>query len=724
MPDFAVLRREMVEYQIVARGVRDPRVLEAIRAVPREAFVPERLAEFAYEDTPLPIEAEQTISQPYIVALMAEALELSPGDRVLEVGAGSGYAAAVLGRIAGEVWAIERHQVLAEQAARRMERLGSSNVHVVEGDGTLGLPEQAPFDAIVVAAGGPEVPPALVDQLAPGGRLVIPIGSDPRLQELIRVRKDDRGGFSRENLGGVRFVPLVGAQGWQEEEGTARRPAAFHQSESETRAASATAGTEEISEGVGGAIAVEAPPEAPARPGRVRQALQRASSAVLARTGRISTPQEISALLREVAEPFGDIEDAELGPLLDRIGDSRLVLLGEATHGTSEFYRMRARITRELVLRKGFNVVAVEADWPDAARIDRYIRPRSKPLSADGRSTFARFPTWMWRNREVQELVHWLRDHNETAGEPERKVGFYGLDLYSLYSSIYAVTRYLDEVDPDAARLARLRYGCLTPWEQDPALYGQAALMGRYETCEPQVVSTLVDLLQKQMDYEARDAENFLEALQNARVAANAERYYRIMYYGSRESWNLRDRHMFDTLETVLRFRGQNAKAVVWEHNSHIGNAAATEMGARGELNVGQLAREQHGDGAFLVGFGTDHGTVAAATNWDEEMQIKTVRPSHPESYERLCHDTGIPAFLLHLRDPRRDEVREKLESPRLERAIGVIYRPETELQSHYFQAVLPWQFDEYIWFDESRAVTPLGGPELAGMPETYPFGL
>jgi protein-L-isoaspartate(D-aspartate) O-methyltransferase len=715
MPDFAALRREMVEFQIAARGVRDPRVLDALRMVPREAFVPERLAEFAYEDTPLPIEADQTISQPYIVALMAEALELSPGDRVLEVGAGSGYAAAVLGRLVDEVWAIERHQVLAEQAARRMERLGYSNVHVVQGDGTLGLPEQAPFDAIVVAAGGPEVPPALVDQLAAGGRLVIPIGSDPRLQELVLVRKDDRGGFSRKSLGGVRFVPLVGAQGWREEGGSARRPAALHQSEGENRAASATVATEEVSEGVGGAIAVEVP---------AREALQRAPPAVLARPGRISTPQEIAALLRETAEPFGDIENAELGPLLERIGDSRLVLLGEATHGTSEFYRMRARITRELILRKGFNVVAVEADWPDAARIDRYIRPRTRTMPAAGGPTFARFPTWMWRNREVHDLVEWLRGHNETVGEAERKVGFYGLDLYSLYSSIHAVTRYLDEVDPDAARLARLRYGCLTPWEQDPALYGEAALMGRYETCEPKVVSTLVDLLQKQMDYEARDSEGYLEALQNARVAANAERYYRIMYYGSRESWNLRDRHMFDTLETVLRFRGPGAKAVVWEHNSHVGNAAATEMGARGELNVGQLAREQYGDGAFLVGFGTDHGTVAAATNWDEEMQIKTVRPAHPESYERLCHDTKVPSFLLHLREPRRQEVRAELESPRLERAIGVIYRPDTELQSHYFQAVLPWQFDEYIWFDETRAVTPLGGPELAGMPETYPFGL
>ncbi|HEX7181639.1 MAG TPA: protein-L-isoaspartate(D-aspartate) O-methyltransferase [Thermoanaerobaculia bacterium] len=685
MPNFAFLRRAMVEHQLAARGIRDQRVLDAMNTVPREAFLPERLAEFAYEDTPLPIEEEQTISQPYVVAAMAEALKLSPDDRVLEVGAGSGYAAAVLGRIASEVWAIERHAALAQSARQRMEKLGYGNVHILHGDGTLGLPGHAPYDGIVVAAGGPDVPQALVDQLAPGGSLVIPIGPDPRLQQLVRVRKNEDGTTEREDLGAVRFVPLIGAQGWTEE---GRR-------------------AEEVP------IAPEAPPaeEKPRRRG-VKEA------------GAVSSPAQISKLIRETAEPFEDIEEADLSGLLERIGDCRVVLLGEATHGTSEFYRMRARITRELILRKGFNVVAVEADWPDAAKIDRYVRPRARPVRSDGLQTFARFPTWMWRNREVRDFVHWLHDHNQGMGEPESRVSFHGLDLYSLYSSIHAVTRYLDEVDPEAARIARIRYGCLTPWEQDPALYGQAALMGRYETCEPGVVATLLDMLKKQMEYETEDGESFLDAVQNARIAANAERYYRIMYYGSRESWNLRDRHMFDTLETVLAFRGPESKAVVWEHNSHIGNAAATEMGARGELNVGQLVREEYGLGAYLVGFGTDHGTVAAATNWDEDMQIKNVRPSHPESYERLCHDSGVSAFLLNLRAPSREEVREELQSPRLERAIGVIYRPETELQSHYFQAVLPWQFDEYIWFDESRAVTPLGGEEIHGMPETYPFGL
>jgi protein-L-isoaspartate(D-aspartate) O-methyltransferase len=464
---------------------------------------------------------------------------------------------------------------------------------------------------------------------------------------------------------------------------------------------------------------------AAAKVGPVSEALQPAGlppEVVLAYPRAASPPAVVAQLLRETGEPFEELATADLGSLLERIGGCRVVLLGEATHGTSEFYRFRARITRELILRKGFNAVAVEADWPDAAQIDRYVRGRETPPAEA--PTFSRFPTWMWRNREVRDFVHWLRDHNAAVKEPERQASFHGLDLYSLYTSIAAVLRYLDDVDPEAARVARLRYGCLTPWERDPALYGRAALTRRFALCEAEVLTNLREMLERRLEYAARDGERFLDAVQNARVVANAERYYRAMYYGSAESWNLRDRHMFDTLLTVMGFRGPETKAVVWEHNSHVGNAAATEMGARGELNVGQLARDHFGEAAYLVGFGTDHGTVAAATDWDGEMEIKRVRPSHPESYERLCHLSEVPAFLLHLREPARAEVREELEVPRLERAIGVIYRPETELLSHYFQAVLPWQFDEYVWFDETRAVTPLTGEEVAGMPETYPFGL
>jgi protein-L-isoaspartate(D-aspartate) O-methyltransferase len=658
-------RRSMVERHLTSRGVRDAAVLEAMRTVPREAFVAAQLAEFAYEDAPLPIDAGQTISQPYIVALMTEALELTPRDRVLEVGTGSGYAAAVLSRIAAEVYTVERHEELATAAQRRLRALGYTNVHVQHADGTLGWAAHAPYDAIVVAAGGPDIPPALLEQLAAGGRLVIPIGPSPREQELVRVRRHPDGSYARDDLGPVRFVPLVGAAGWAEQPG--------------------------------------AGPAAP-RP-------------------RASRPESVATLLREAAEPLGDIERDRLDALLDRIGDARVVLLGEATHGTSEFYRMRARITRELIMRRGFTVVAVEADWPDAARVDHHVRHLPFPPAPE--TAFTRFPTWMWRNREVEQFVHWLHDYNRAVEAPERRAGFHGLDLYSLYTSAAAVLRYLDRVDPDAARTARARYGCLTPWQGDPAAYGRAVLTGRYRACEEEVVAMLRDMLDKRLEYLRCDGERYLDALQNVRVVANAERYYRAMYYGSRESWNLRDQHMFETLQVLLALRGPDAKAVVWEHNSHVGNAAATEMGARGELNVGQLARTAFGDAAYLVGFGTDHGTVAAATDWDGPMEIKTVRPAHPLSYERLCHDASLPAYLLALRHARRREVRDELEAVRLERAIGVIYRPETELASHYFQAVLPAQFDEYVWFDETHAVTPIGpAPATQGPPETYPFGL
>jgi protein-L-isoaspartate(D-aspartate) O-methyltransferase len=320
----------------------------------------------------------------------------------------------------------------------------------------------------------------------------------------------------------------------------------------------------------------------------------------------------------------------------------------------------------------------------------------------------------------VLEFVEWLRDWN-AARTP---VGFYGLDLYSMYRSIRLVLDYLDRVDPEAARTARERYGSLTPFEGDPATYGRAAITGRYRVCEDDVVAMLRDMLARELDYAVRDGELFLDAVGNARVVANAERYYRAMYYGGSESWNLRDTHMFETLEALLRFHGPEAKAVVWEHNSHLGDAAATEMGVRGELNVGHLCRRTFGDRAYLVGFGTDHGTVAAAHDWDGPMNAMAVRPAHPQSYESLCHESGVSAFFLPLRAPARPAVREELTPARLERAIGVVYRPETELQSHYFHAVLPRQFDEYVWFDRTSAVTPLATTQADALPDTYPFGV
>jgi erythromycin esterase-like protein len=423
------------------------------------------------------------------------------------------------------------------------------------------------------------------------------------------------------------------------------------------------------------------------------------------------------------AEPLPDVEDPAFGALFDRFGDARVVLLGEASHGTSEFYRARAAISRRLIERHGFTIVAVEADWPDAATIDRYVRHR--PWREGELRAFERFPTWMWRNVEVDAFIRWMRDHNENRAY-ETMCGFYGLDLYNLGASMRAVMDFLEHEDPELARLAHRRYGCLEPWADDPALYGRHSLMEGYARCELGVIQMLKDLLQKQIDCFAPECDEWLDAAANARLVKDAEAYYRVMYHGSAESWNLRDRHMFETLGMVLKAKGPDSRAIVWAHNSHIGNAAFTDMGMhRQELNIGQLAKERFDARARLIGFGTHSGTVAAADDWDEPMKVKAVRPSLAESYERMSHDSGVPRFLLDLREGEvgRD-VKEGLMEQRLERFIGVIYRPETERWSHYSEAILPRQFDAWVWFDETRAVTPLPGEQRPGDDETYPFGL
>jgi len=666
MIDFAQQRKRMVVEQIAARGVRDRNVLEAMSNVCREAFLPNNLREQAYKDTPLPIAEGQTISQPYIVAYMIEALGLQGGEKVLEIGAGSGYAAAVLAEIAGQVYTIERIGQLAEKAASHLIDEDYDNVHILHADGTRGWMEHAPFDAILVSAGAPDVPESLKNQLAIGGRMVIPIGTDTRAQELIRITHRADGQYDREDLADVRFVPLIGEEGWE----------------------------------------VEEPRPETARP-RVIQTRPRVS-------------ETLPALLSHRGESFETPENADLDPLLERIGDARVVLIGEASHGTSEFYRFRARITQRLIREKGFKIVAAEADWPDAARIDHYVRRRDVPPSEW--TAFARFPIWMWRNEEVRDFIDWLHERN-TPLEMSERAGFYGLDLYSLYNSVRAVIDYLDDVDPDLATIARWRYGCLSPWEGDPAAYGHAALTGAYRNCEQDVVHMLAELYKKRQAYAHQDGERFLDASQNAHLIANAERYYRIMYYGSRASWNLRDQHMFDTLQRVRAHHGKGSKAVVWAHNSHIGDASATEMSVRGEYNIGELCRKAFGEDSYRIGFGTDHGTVAAASNWDGAMEIKQVRPSHPQSYEQLFHRTNKPGLILPLRDGHELDVTSELTQPRLERAIGVIYRPETEVASHYFEAELPRQFNEYVWIDRTKAVTPIPTGELQGMPDTYPFG-
>ena len=428
-------------------------------------------------------------------------------------------------------------------------------------------------------------------------------------------------------------------------------------------------------------------------------------------------------LIASSAEPLPELDDPAFGMPFDRFGDARVVLLGEASHGTSEFYRARAAITRRLIEEHGFNIVAVEADWPDAATIDRHVRHRAPRAGED--AAFERFPTWMWRNAEVDAFVRWLHDHNR-AHDYEDMAGFYGLDLYNLSGSMRAVIDFLDQEDPQAAQLARKRYGCLEPWADNPARYGAIAMSEGYGRCEAGVTRMLGELSQRNFNCLTEDCDEWLDAAANARLVKNAETYYRVMYHGSAESWNLRDTHMFETLCQLLEAKGPSAKAVVWAHNSHIGNAAFTDMGMRrGELNVGQLCKERFGEQARLIGLGTHAGTVAAADDWDEPMQVKRVRPSLPGSHERMSHDAGIARFLLDLREGEADRrLLEALEVPRLERFIGVIYRPETERASHYAEAVLARQYDAWLWFDETSAVTPLRGRQRPGAEEAFPTGL
>ena len=431
--------------------------------------------------------------------------------------------------------------------------------------------------------------------------------------------------------------------------------------------------------------------------------------------------------IRRAAYRF-ELDTAGFEPLMERIGDADVVLIGEATHGTHEFYDARALLTRALIERKGFNVVAVEADWPDAYRANRWVRHASSDSTPEqALGDFRRFPRWMWRNTVVVDFLSWLHRFNGHRAVDAR-VGFYGLDLYSLHTSIEAVLGYLRRVDPAAAERARYRYGCFEDFGEEPQAYGYAAAFGLSPTCEDEVVGQLVELTRQAADYASRDgrvaADEYFFAEQNARLVRNAEQYYRAMFRGSIESWNLRDMHMMDTLESVVghvRTSQRRARAVVWAHNSHLGDARATYMGRIGELNLGQLARERFGEACRLIGFTTHTGSVTAASNWDEPAARKRVRPSLQGSYERLFHDTGLERFLLLL-----DDVREPLLTPRLERAIGVIYRPDTERASHYFEARLPDQFDAVMHIDETRALEPLERWSLheADLPETYPSAL
>jgi erythromycin esterase-like protein len=439
------------------------------------------------------------------------------------------------------------------------------------------------------------------------------------------------------------------------------------------------------------------------------------------------TPE--GSAVRSLAQPLVE-GPGDYDRLLEDIGDAPFVLLGEASHGTHEFYRERAAITRRLIEEKGFAAIAVEADWPDAYRVNRFVRGRGHdPHARDALDGFQRFPAWMWRNADVLEFVTWLRAHNRHV-HPDRRAGFYGVDLYSLRSSIGAVLAYLDRVDPAAARRARRRYACFDRVGGDPQSYGYLTQLDLTRSCEDDVVHQLTELLQRAQHYAARDgadpAEDFFDASLNARVVRSAEQYYRTMFRSHAESWNLRDRHMMDALMALSRHlesNGRLPRIVVWAHNSHLGDARATEMSEQGEINLGQLLREHYGPQVFSVGFSTYTGTVTAAHEWGDVAEIIEVRRSLAGSYETLFHEAGLPAFVLDLRAHADHPL---LRGPRLQRAIGVIYRPATERLSHYFNAKLTRQFDALVHIDVTRAVTPL---ERAARPapveeaETFPSG-
>lgn len=444
----------------------------------------------------------------------------------------------------------------------------------------------------------------------------------------------------------------------------------------------------------------------------------------------------IEALRRE-ATPLA--QDEHYNHLLEHIGDASLVLLGEATHGTREFYRLRAEISKRLIVEQGFDAIAVEADWPDALQVSRYVQHGAGAAWSpeDALAGFQRFPQWMWRNTEIVSLIEWMRAHNAHVPQPEQRIGFYGLDLYSLHASMKAVIAYLDEQDPAAARRARARYGCMEHLSPDPQHYGYAAALGLRPDCEDELVRQLGEMNAEAALYLGKPGgavpDELFYAQQNARVAKNAETYYRAMFQSGDTSWNIRDMHMAETLHALRTHLGRRAgrkpaRIIVWAHNSHLGDARATAMGEGGQLNLGQLVRENYPPGeAFLIGFTTHAGFVTAASEWDGEAEMKAVLPSRIDSIERVMHAVGhgIGDFLLPIRG--NDTVRARLPHDKLERAIGVIYRPDTERHSHYFHADVARQFDALIHVDRGSAVQPLERSPLwhgVELPETYPSGL
>ena len=424
------------------------------------------------------------------------------------------------------------------------------------------------------------------------------------------------------------------------------------------------------------------------------------------------------ALLARHARPLRGAVD--LDPLLDRIGDARVVMLGEASHGTSEYYTWRAWLTRRLILEKGFSFIAVEGDWPACARVNRFVQHLDERDAdvADALHGFGRWPTWMWANWEVAALAAWLRRHN--AERPtERRVGFYGLDVYSLWESLDAIQRYLEIADPAALPLAHDAFACFEPYGQDPQAYARATAFVP-DSCEDEVVALLREIREDAAG-RADDAEGRFDAEQNARVAVDAERYYRSMIRGGAASWNVRDRHMMATLDDLLLHHGPHAKAIVWEHNTHIGDARATDMAGAGMVNTGQLARDRYGrDDVVLVGFAGHHGDVIAGRSWGAEMERMPVPDAQPGSWEDLLHAAGPRDALLLTR-----ELADLSGLRRGHRAIGVVYDPQRERYGNYVPTDLVARYDALLSLHATRALHPFHLPARApGPPDTYPWGM
>ncbi len=437
-------------------------------------------------------------------------------------------------------------------------------------------------------------------------------------------------------------------------------------------------------------------------------------------------------ILKESILPININDDYNI--LLQKAKDAKIVLIGEASHGSQDFYSTRAELTKRLIKEKDFNAVAVEADWPDAYKINRYVQKNGEGITAlEALDDFKRFPTWMWRNTIVLEFISWLNNYNSILNENNR-VGFYGLDLYSLHGSINAVINYLEKVDPEAAKRARYRYSCFDHYGEDPQSYGYAANFNITESCETEVVDQLSELYNQSFNYIKKDGfvaeDEFFFAEQNAKIAKNAEEYYRSMFKGHVVTWNLRDEHMMQTLESLDKHISHKigaAKIVVWEHNSHLGDARATEMSQRGELNVGQLVKEKYGKKSFSIGFTTNTGTVTAASNWGEIAERKKIRPGLNNSYEELFHQTKIPKFIILSEETKNDPELKRILKSKLERAIGVIYLPRSERISHYFFADIAEQFDAVIHIDNTTAVEPIDKNstwEKGELPETFPSGV